>query len=111
MIPIFSWNDQATLQPFPNFSPLATPTSSRSATITAGGLCLPHFVQITHHANAAQRATLLTIQQQVWDELAQNLEEFISQQMAHHHGDPISEPGRLALERTIAALTGEYPVH
>lgn len=76
----------------------------------AGGLCLPHFIQITHLANAAQRATLLSIQQQVWDELAQNLEEFIRKQMDHHHRDPISEQGRLALERTISALTGEYPV-
>jgi hypothetical protein len=76
----------------------------------AGGLCLPHFSQITHLANATQRATLLRIQQQVWDDLAQNLEEFIRKQMDHHHQDPISEPGRLALERTIAALTGEFPV-
>ena len=76
----------------------------------AGGLCLPHFNQITHLANATQRATLLRIQQQVWDELAQHLEEFIRKQMDHHHQDPISEPGRLALERTIAALTGEFPM-
>ncbi len=75
----------------------------------AGGLCLPHFTQLAHLANATQRATLLVIQQQVWDALARDLEEFIRQQMDHHHGEPISERGRLALERTIAALTGEYP--
>jgi hypothetical protein len=30
--------------------------------------------------------------------------------MDHLHAEPISEPARLAVERTIAALTGEYPV-
>lgn len=76
----------------------------------AGGLCLPHFSQVTHLANTTQRAMLLRIQQQAWDLLAQQLEEFIRKQMDHHHRDPISEPGRLALERTIAALTGEFPM-
>jgi hypothetical protein len=75
----------------------------------AGGLCLPHFIQVTRAAKAPARAVLLAIQQRIWAELAANLEEFIDKQKAHHFGESISEPGRIAVERTIAALTGEYP--
>ena len=77
----------------------------------AGGLCLPHFVQATRAADGSTRDSLLAMQQQVWADLAEHLEEFIRKQMEHHHADPISDEGRLALERTIAALTGEHPVH
>ncbi|HXF61875.1 MAG TPA: DUF6062 family protein [Caldilineaceae bacterium] len=78
--------------------------------LNAGGLCLPHFVQAAHTAEPPARATLLTIEQTVWTELAGLLEEFIRKHMEHHHTDPISDQARLAVERTIAALTGEYPV-
>jgi hypothetical protein len=78
--------------------------------LAAGGLCLPHFVQATRAADVQGRATLLEIQQRVWADLAGHLEEFIGKHKDHQHADPISEPGRLAVERTIAALTGEYPV-
>lgn len=78
--------------------------------LKAGGLCLPHFVQATRAADSANRASLLAMQQKVWTDLADHLEEFIRKQMDHHHADPISDEGRLALERTIAVLTGEYPV-
>lgn len=77
---------------------------------TAGGLCLPHFIQTTRAAPAPQRAVLLAIQQAVWHDLAGHLEEFIRKHMDHHHADPISDPARLSVERTIAALTGEVPV-
>ncbi len=76
----------------------------------AGGLCLPHFVRSVGAATAAQRETLLTVEQQVWTDLAANLEEFIDRHKGHRHGEPISDPARLAVERTIASLTGEYPV-
>ncbi|MCC6167336.1 MAG: hypothetical protein IT329_08925 [Caldilineaceae bacterium] len=76
----------------------------------AGGLCLPHFIQTTRAAPAPQRAVLLAIQQAVWQDLAGHLEEFIRKHMDHHHTDPISDPARLSVERTIAALTGEVPV-
>lgn len=78
--------------------------------LAAGGLCLPHFVQSLRAADTAQRDTLLAIQQQAWTELSQLLDRFIRQHMQHHHSDPISDQARLSLERTIAALTGEYPV-
>lgn len=76
----------------------------------AGGLCLPHFVQTTRAASAPKRAALLEIEQRAWVDLAELLEEFIRKHMAHHHDDPISDPARFSVERTIAALTGEYPV-
>jgi hypothetical protein len=78
--------------------------------LAAGGLCLPHFIQATDVAAAAERESLLAIQQQVWNELAAHLEEFIAKHKSYNHAEPISEEGRLAVERTIAALTGEYPV-
>lgn len=78
--------------------------------LDAGGLCLPHFVQATRAAAPPKRAVLLEIEQRVWADLFELLEEFIRKHMAHHHDDPISDPARLSLERTIAALTGEYPV-
>ena len=76
----------------------------------AGGLCMPHFVRVISAASVAQREVLLAIEQRVWTELAANLEEFIDKHKEYHHGEPISEPARLAVERTIASLTGEYPV-
>jgi hypothetical protein len=78
--------------------------------LAAGGLCLPHLGQAVRAANPHGRDALLTIQQRVWGELAQDLEEFIRVHNQYHHADPISERGRHALERTIAALTGEFPV-
>jgi hypothetical protein len=76
----------------------------------AGGLCLPHLILAVRAAKPEQRNALLAIQQHVWGELAGYLEEFIRIHNQHHHADPISERGRLAVERTIAALTGEFPV-
>ena len=76
----------------------------------AGGLCLPHFVQTAHGADAAARHVLLAVQQQVWQELAADLEAFIRAHMDHLHDVPVSDAARVALERTIAGLTGEYPV-
>ncbi len=78
--------------------------------LTAGGLCLPHFVQAAQVADARARATLLEIEQQVWHDLAEDLEEFIRLHMSHHHGALTREEVRVAVERTIAVLTGEYPV-
>lgn len=78
--------------------------------LDAGGLCLPHFTQAVQAADAPKRATLLAIQRQGWTELSGHLEEFIRKHMAHHHTDPITDQARLAVERTIAALTGGYPV-
>lgn len=75
----------------------------------AGGLCLPHFVQVTRAAKAPARVTLLAMQQRLWTDLAADLEEFIDKQKAHHYGEPISDPARLAVERTITGLTGAYP--
>ena len=77
---------------------------------TAGGLCLPHYVRTVGAANGAQRGSLLAIEQRVWTDLVANLEEFIDKHKEYHHGEPISEPARVAVERTIASLTGEYPV-
>jgi hypothetical protein len=77
--------------------------------LAAGGLCLPHFIQAARTAGPRERAQLLSIQQQVWNELYGHLEEFIREHKFHSHTEPISEQGRLAVERTIAALTGEYP--
>lgn len=76
----------------------------------AGGLCLPHFVQTNRLADAPARADLLAIQQQVWRVLVEDLEEFIRKHNDLHHTDPIRDAARLAVERTIAGLTGEYPV-
>lgn len=78
--------------------------------LNAGGLCLPHFMQATRAADVRQRAVLLEIEQRVWSDLSALLEEFIRKHMDHHHREPIGEQARLAVERTIAALTGEYPV-
>jgi hypothetical protein len=75
----------------------------------AGGLCLPHFVQAARAANRAERELLLAIEQGVWAELSEDLEDFIRKQMEHHHGEPITDQARLAVEQTISALTGEYP--
>jgi hypothetical protein len=80
------------------------------ALLAAGGLCLPHFVQTARPAKPRDRELLLALEQRVWKERASYLEEFIRKHMDHHHADPISEPARLAVERTIAGLTGEYPV-
>ena len=41
--------------------------------------------------------------------LAKNLEEFIRKQLEHNRTEPISDAARLAVERTIRGLTGEYP--
>ena len=78
--------------------------------LAAGGLCLPHFVQATTAAGDLDRQTLLAIEQHVWTNLAEHVEEFIRKHMDHHHAEPIGDRARLAVERTIAALTGEYPV-
>jgi hypothetical protein len=78
--------------------------------LAAGGLCLPHFVQTIQSADAAARTSLLALQQHVWKDLAENLEEFIRKHNDLHHTDPIRDEARLAVERTIAGLTGEYPV-
>ncbi len=79
------------------------------ALFDAGGLCLPHFVQAAHAANASQRSVILQLEQQILADLSSDLEEFIRQHMIHHHGDPITDRARLAVERTIACLTGEVP--
>jgi len=81
-----------------------------SPLLAAGGLCLPHFLQAVSIANHTEREVLLSIQQSVWATLAENLDEFIRKQMHQHHGEPISEPARQAVERTIDSLTGLYPV-
>lgn len=78
--------------------------------LAAGGLCLPHLVLTVTAAKPAARTKLVTLQQAAWEALAANLEEFIRKHNQIHHREPISEPGRLAVERTIAALTGEFPV-
>ncbi len=75
----------------------------------AGGLCLPHFVQATRAAKLPVRDALLAMQQRLWGDLAAHLEEFIDKQKAHHFGESISDPARLAVERTITSLTGDYP--
>ncbi len=81
-----------------------------SPLLAAGGLCLPHFLQAIRTASASEREILMNIQQNVWAELAGDLDEFIRKQMHHHHGEPISEEARHAVERTIRGLTGEFPV-
>ncbi len=81
-----------------------------SPLLAAGGLCLPHFLQAVRIANHSEREVLLNIQQNVWAELAGSLDEFLRKQMHHHHGEPISDEARRAVERTIDGLTGLFPV-
>lgn len=78
--------------------------------LEAGGLCLPHFLQTMRRAHERERAVLSSIQQEAWAGLSSDLEQFIRKQMHHHQSDPISEPARHAVERTIDALTGTFPV-
>ena len=78
--------------------------------LEAGGLCLPHYLQTVRRARARDREALLSIQQQAWASLSSDLEQFIRKQMHHHQSEPISEPARHAVERTIDALTGTFPV-
>lgn len=78
--------------------------------LAAGGLCLPHLLTATAAASDVQQRKLLLLQDRVWTALYDDLEAFIRQHKQHHHGEPISDRERVAVERTIAGLTGEYPV-
>ncbi len=80
-----------------------------SPLLTAGGLCLPHFLQAVSIANHTEREALLNIQQSVWATLAENLDEVHPQADAPPSRRTDQRTGALAVERTIDGLTGHIP--
>ncbi len=78
---------------------------------SAGGLCLPHLQDALEECRQPEiAAALIQIQQAVWQDLGTHLSEFIRKNDHRFQGEKITEGERAAVDRAVAALTGEYPI-
>ncbi len=76
----------------------------------AGGLCWPHLeLALATHRDAGARAALVAVHSRVWQQLIDEMGEFIRKRDYRFSHETISEVETRAVERAIAALTGEYP--
>jgi hypothetical protein len=74
----------------------------------AGGLCFPHIEQALRATQQpATRDLLIQMQRVIWEELATHLQEFIRKQDHRFHHEKITDDERVAVDRSIAILTGE----
>jgi hypothetical protein len=74
----------------------------------AGGLCLPHLEQALRSSQqATTRTLLLQLHQTLWEQLVGHLSEFIRKQDHRFRNATITDAERMAVERSIAILTGE----
>ena len=77
----------------------------------AGGLCLPHLQDALQECRQPEvAAALIELQQAAWQDLGAHLSEFIRKNDHRFQGEKITEGERAAVDRAVAALTGEYPI-
>lgn len=79
--------------------------------LAAGGLCWDHLSRALakSHDPTVYRA-LAALQTQIWQEVIGHLGEFIRKRDYRFSGEPISDAEGASMQRSIAILTGEYPV-
>jgi hypothetical protein len=77
----------------------------------AGGLCWPHLQQALRLCDAPATCTaLVTMHRRLWSELVDNLSEFIRKKDHRFQSETVTGAERVAIDRSIAVLTGEYPI-
>lgn len=76
----------------------------------AGGLCWPHLEQAMRSASQASvHSALVTLHDQVWQGLIDQMGEFIRKRDYRYSQETISDAETAAVERSIEVLTGLYP--
>jgi hypothetical protein len=76
----------------------------------AGGLCWPHLeLALRTSRDSAVRASLIAVHSQVWQQLIDEMGEFIRKRDYRFSHETITAAETRAVERAIAVLTGEYP--
>jgi len=77
----------------------------------AGGLCLPHLQNALQECRQPEvAAALIELQQAAWQDLGAHLSEFIRKNDHRFQAEKITDGERAAVDRAVAALTGEYPI-
>jgi hypothetical protein len=79
--------------------------------LAAGGLCWDHLGRALamSHDPTAYRA-LVALQAQIWQGVIRDLGEFIRKRDYRFSSEPISDAEGASMQRSMAILTGEYPV-
>lgn len=76
----------------------------------AGGLCWPHLeLALRTSKDSAVRASLVAVHSRVWQQLIDEMGEFIRKRDYRFSHETITGAETRAVERAIAVLTGEYP--
>ena len=76
----------------------------------AGGLCWPHLDLAMRSASDPRiHGRLVSLHDQVWQELIDQMGEFIRKRDYRYSQETISDDETAAVERSIEALTGTYP--
>jgi len=76
-----------------------------------GGLCLPHLQQALRLGKTPQtRAVLVEIHSTLWSELEESLSQFIRKKDYRFQDEQVTDQERMAIDRSMAVLTGEYPI-
>jgi hypothetical protein len=76
----------------------------------AGGLCWRHLeLALRTSRDSAARASLVAVHTRVWQQLVDEMGEFIRKRDYRFSHETITEAETRAVERAIAVLTGEYP--
>ncbi|NOZ71417.1 MAG: hypothetical protein GXP38_05800 [Chloroflexi bacterium] len=78
---------------------------------TSGGLCRPHLLASLQQVprNSKVGTALIELHVQLWQEVTQALQEFIRKKDYRFRDEPITDEERIAVDRSIAILTGENP--
>lgn len=76
----------------------------------AGGLCWDHLDRALSICRDQAFPTLAALQVRVWEETIADLGEFIRKRDYRFSHEPLSDAETVSMVRTIAILTGEYPV-
>jgi hypothetical protein len=76
----------------------------------AGGLCWPHLeLALRTSRDSGVRASLVAVHSRIWQQLIDDMGEFIRKRDYRFSHETITEVETRAVERAIAVLTGEYP--
>lgn len=75
----------------------------------SGGLCRSHLLAALQQTSPpkAVRTALIELHVQLWQEVVQALQEFVRKKDYRFRHEPITDEERMAVERSIAILTGE----
>ncbi len=79
--------------------------------LSAGGLCWPHLQRaLESEGETPVRAALVQLHRRAWEAVAAQLDELIRKNDHRFRAEKITEQERSAIDRSIAILTGAYPL-